>query len=492
MSGKRLLPLAALFVILVIAAVILKRPQTPTSLVEEAAFERLVPPTMRADAITGIDVYQGTQPEAGVRLRSKDGKWTVASHFDAPGNTTKIQDFLKQVSSLQGELRADSATLHGDFSIEESQAMHLLVYTDTTDKPAVHLLAGRGKGSNGFLRRDGEDRVYTVDVNLHTVAGLYGDNASQPPPAKPWLELHIQNVPNEQVSSVDLHTPEQHLRFTLPPAPATPAADSPTPPTAASLWSLAAPTWPYPVKQEAVEGLVSTLRTLQAEDIADPAKLSEYGLQAATYRAILTVQPSDQEARQVPLLVGNEVPEQEGKRYARLGQEGPVYILASSIWQRLFPALGSVLTAHVFPGLSVDEVMHLSVQHADQSWSLERQLPGMSAASSGTEEAPVWVLSHDPQVNVDAEVVTRLWETAAQLMAEDILAIPATELDPPLIKLRLTWHDGRTEQVEVGKFSGKDDPSYYVKRQNALHMFVVPTQAYEKLEAALSAVHSPQ
>lgn len=491
MSGKRLLPLAALFVILVIAAVILKRPQTPTSLVVEAALERLVPPTVRADAITGIDVYQG-EPEAGVRLRSKDGKWTVASHFEAPGNATKIQDFLKQVSSLQGELRADSATLHRDFSIEESQAMHLRIYTDTTDKPAAHLLAGRGKGSNGFIRRAGEDRVYTVDVNLHTVAGLYGDNAAQPLTAKPWLELHIQNVPKEQVSGVDLHTPKQHLRFTLPPAPATSSVGSPTPPAPSSLWSLAAPTWPYPVKQEAVEGLVATLRTLQAEDIADPVKLSEYGLQAATYRAILTVQPSDQEARQVPLLVGNEVPEQEGKRYARLGQEGPVYILASSTWQRLFPSLGSLLTAHVFPGISADEVTHLSVWYADQSWSLERQLPGMSASSSGTETAPVWVLSHNPQVNVDAEVVTRLWETAAQLTAEDILDIPATGLDTPLIALRLTWHDGRTEQVELGKFSGKDDKSYYVKRQNALSMLVVPTQAYEKLEAALSAVYSPQ
>lgn len=491
MSGKRLLPLAALFVILVIAAVILKRPQDQPSLVVEAALERLVPSTVRADAITGIDLYQGVQPEAGVRLRSKDGKWTVVSHFEAPGNTTKIQDFLKQVSSLQGELRADSATVHRDFRIEEGQAMHLQLYTDTADKPAVHLLAGRGKGSNGFIRRAGEDRVYTVDVNLHTVAGLYGDDASQVPTAKPWLELRIQDIPKEHVRAVDLHTPKQQLRFTLPPVPAAPGADSPTPAPSAP-WSLAAPNLPYPVKQEAVDGLVSTLRTVQAEDIADPAQLSEYGLQAATYRAILTVQPSGQEARQVSFLVGNEVPAQEGKRYARLGQEGPVYILASSTWQRLFPSLGTLLTAYVFPGIGADGVTHLAVRYAEQSWSLERQSPGTSAASSGTDTAPVWVLSHDPQAEVDNEVVTDLWETAAQLTAEDILDIPTRGLDTPLIELRLTWRDGRTEQVELGKFSEKDDKSYYVKRQNTSSMLVVPGQAYEKLEAALKAVYSPQ
>src|SRR5256885_4901572 len=50
--------------------------------------------------------------------------------------------------------------------------------------------------------------------------------------------------------------------------------------------------------------LVTTLRTLQGDDVADPANTSEYGLDTPPYRAILTVQPGGQEARQVALLLG--------------------------------------------------------------------------------------------------------------------------------------------------------------------------------------------
>jgi hypothetical protein len=254
---------------------------------------------------------------------------------------------------------------------------------------------------------------------------------------------------------------------------------------------MVAPAWPYPVKQEAVEGLVSTLRTLQAEDIVDPGKLSEYGLEASGYRAVLTVQAPGQEAQQTSVLVGSEVPGQEGKRYARLGQTGPVYVLAQWTWQRLFPALGTLVTAHLFPGLSQDALTHVSVQHAEHSWDIERPLPGTDASGSGSETAPVWVMAGDPQASLDAEAVTRFLDAVIQLTADDILDIPASGLDTSAFELQFTWRDGQTARITLGKFSGKDDKSYYIKRHNAAHMFVVSTPTYEKIETALTAVHAP-
>ena len=71
------------------------------------------------------------KPQEIVRLRQRDGAWVVTSHFDTPGNSTKIQQFLTQLSTLQGELRADSTALLSDFQLTDEQALHLKVYTDS-------------------------------------------------------------------------------------------------------------------------------------------------------------------------------------------------------------------------------------------------------------------------------------------------------------------------------------------------------------------------
>ena len=221
MSPKRLLPLVVILIVLGVLAVLLKRPPAPTQLAEEVGLERLVPQTLHADSITGFELYRGAQPQESVRLRQRDGAWVVTSRFDTPGNSTKIQQFLTQLSTLQGELRADSTALLDDFQLTDEQALHLKVYTDTPDQPALYLLAGKGSGGNGFVRRAGEGRVYNVNVHLQSMAGLSSGTTDQTLSAKPWLDLRIQNVPKEQVAAVELRSPTRDLRFTT--QPATPA-----------------------------------------------------------------------------------------------------------------------------------------------------------------------------------------------------------------------------------------------------------------------------
>ena len=147
MSPKRLLPLVVMLIVLGVLAVLLKRPPAPPQLAEEVGLERLVPQTLHADTITGFELYRGAQPQEILRLRQRDGAWVVTSRFDTPGNSTKIQQFLTQLSTLQGELRVDSTALLDDFQLTDEQALHLKVYTHAPDQPALYLfpLAGKGK-----------------------------------------------------------------------------------------------------------------------------------------------------------------------------------------------------------------------------------------------------------------------------------------------------------------------------------------------------------
>src|SRR5439155_6105451 len=82
MSPKRLLPLVVILIVLGVLAVLFKRPSAPPQLAQEVGLERLVPPTLHPDSITGFELYRGAQPQEIVRLHKRDGAWVVASRFD--------------------------------------------------------------------------------------------------------------------------------------------------------------------------------------------------------------------------------------------------------------------------------------------------------------------------------------------------------------------------------------------------------------------------
>ena len=477
MSPKRLLPLLGILIVLGVLAVLLKRSPAPPQLAQEVGLERLVPQTLRDDSMSGFDLYHGAKPQEIVRLRKRDGAWVVASHFDAPANTTKIQQFLTQLSTLQGELRADSTALLGDFQLTDEQALHLKVYTDTPDQPALYLLAGKGSGTNGFMRRAGEGRIYSVNLYLQSTAGLTSGTPDQAPSAKPWLDLRIQNVPKEQVSAVELHSPTRDLQFTTQPgAPAGSTEAASTPPAPA--WKLVAPELPYSVKPDAVESLVATLRTLQGDDVVDPAKTPEYGLDTPPYRATLTVQPGDQEARQTTVSLGNEVPTKSGSRYARLGDTGPVYIVPQWTVQRLFPTLGTLQ----------EEVVRLTLQEDGESWSLERHAPEASTAGNPAESTATWQFVGSPDATVDAAAVTSLLGATAQLNADDLSAnLPSqTGLDRPRLRVTLTMRDGHTERLLLGQAVEQDSKGYYASRGDGAEVFIVPTITNQTLTDAVA------
>jgi hypothetical protein len=490
MSSKRLLPLAALLVILVLVAIVLKRHPAPTGLSEETGFERLVPQTLHADRITGVELYQGAKSESSVRLRRQDGAWVVSSYYNAPVRTDKIKGLLDTLSTLQGELRTDKPELLGDFRLEETQALHLQAYTENTESPAVHLLAGKGSGRQSFMRRANDARVYSVNLNLYSEAGLYGSSTDQPPEAKPWLDLQIQDVPKDQITAVELHTPERSFRFAWQQPPGatttqTPQEATTQEPTAKQHWALIAPEVPYTVKQEAVDSLVSTLRTLHAEDVADPAQATEYGLDTPLYRTVMTVQPATQEAHQVSLLVGHAVSEQNDKRYARLGTAGLIYVLPSWAFQRLFPSAKELLE---LPRLSATpaDITRLTWQQGQESWSLERH-PLSPPIAGKAQTSTAWRLAEAPQTTVDEQAVDALLEAITHLTVDDWLeqSTQPSGLDQPLLTLTLTLRDGHTEHLALGHHRGGSS-DYYASLLDAPGIFVVSAANYTTLTESLA------
>lgn len=512
MRSKQLLPLAILMVALVVAVVLLKRPPTPTKLADEVGFERILPASLTADAIQGIDLYQGDKTDDTVKLRRQGDAWVAASYHNAPVKGDKVDKLLEGVSGLEGDVRADKAEVLDAFQLQDTQALHVLIYTDKPDKPEAHLLAGKSSGRSGFVRNAEQNRVYSVDLNLRTEAGLYGEETDKVPEAKPWLDLQLHDVPKDQVTGVELQLPERRFQLALrKPEPENPAeddnakdgetsaadakADQPATPEARPEWELVEPKVDYPLKQGTVEGLVATLRTLRGDDVVAPDKASEYGLDNPSYRAVLTLEEEGKDARQVTVAVGKTVSEEDEKRYVRLEQgNSPVYLLPKWSFNQVFPTLGTLLTLDVL-SLETDEIVRVSWEHDGQSLALERQeeAASESQAASG-EEKPTepeakkenWKWAQAPDVAVEADKLKALFDTVERLTAADWFAeTPADAgLEQPVLSLSLALRNGATYNVSFGQTRGKDEDRY-VNVQGSDGTFVVAKTSYTSIADAL-------
>lgn len=426
MSSKRLLPLAALLIVLIIAAVMLKRQPIPSKLSDEAGFERLVPQTLHTSRITGLDIYQGMAPQEIIRLRKEAHAWVVTSYYNAPVQAKKMTSFLNILSGLEGEVRADSAEFLADFRLEPAQALHLQVYVDNSETAALHLLAGKHRGRYAFVRLSDHHRVYSVNLNLHHEAGLYGRDSDQSPQAKPWIDLRIQDFRSAPITQITLHTPARRWRFIRQQQTvASSNAWGETPKTKPQ-WGLAEPNLEYAVKQDALDSLARTLRTLRAEDIADPANRDGYGLETSLYRALVVLQPERQESREVTLWVGHETPEQAGTRYARVGTEGPVYMLSQRTFNRLFPKGKDLLD---LPSLALEEkaIQQIALISGTRTVQLTRSTEP-TLPNTDKQNISTWSLTSPhphPAFIVRQSKVERLAGQLATLTPDDVAAVHA-------------------------------------------------------------------
>jgi hypothetical protein len=248
---------------------------------------------------------------------------------------------------------------------------------------------------------------------------------------------------------------------------------------------------PYAVQQGAVESLVSTLTTLRGEDIVSPEKVAEYGLDTPAYRATLTLQAEGQEARQASVWVGHEVPEQAGKHYARVGQDGPIYILPAWVMEQIFPHLGKLLTIEMLR-VSSQDVTQLTWQHEGQSFTLVRQATASQATPGESPPAPTWRFVEHAEAPVDTQAVTSVLDIATKLTAEDWFADPpeAAGLEPPTLSLTLRLQDGQSHLVAFGNAVGKEG-NRYVNLSGRSGVFLLAGSTYTSLTEDLEKLRPP-
>ena len=491
MSGKRLLPLAAVLVVLVAVALMVKRQPAPTRLVDEVGWERLVPDTLKAEAITGVDMYQGGLPDQVLSLRRQGDGWQVATYFEAPVRPSRIESLLEQIGSLEGELRADREELVGEFDLEKEQALHLRVYTSGNEEPALHLLAGRGGRRSGFVRLAGDSRVYNVDLNLHSMAGLWGENLGNPPAAETWLQLRLNEIRSENVAAVELQSPRGHFRFARVEPENVEGEEAQV--GAPGSWRSEVPDVDYEVNHQLLDRLAVALGNLRADDVADGSNIAAYGLEDSAYRAVLTVQSGAEEARQVRMRFGHEVPgaDMDGARYGVLEGIETVYVVPGWSFRQLFPKGKTLLN---LPGLNLkkDDMQQIALFSADNTVRLSRAAPASDAAAEGQgdDSQAVWQMDEPSlgflvkQDGVDALAGFLSRFVPDGMAPENGAAVPAADSVP---RVEITMQDASRHRIHLAHESGAAAGQVvYVSGQD--RPFVIEDATREELLPALGAL----
>jgi len=278
--------------ILILAAVLLVL--LGISLVQKAGHKKstsgsstvkVVEGAVTADQLDRITLGQGTDEEAVVLLSTPTG-WVVASAWDAPVSTQRLEGLLRNMSDLSGEFRSDNESVLADYGLADESAVKVRAYDKEGSLALAVDIGGKPERFPGnFVKRPGSSAVYLSQVNLLSQLGLYDGPAV--PGHRHFLELQAVKEDRLAVDRITLDDGDQVLDLVKEFAEEKPAegqeaeGDGVEP---AGLdrttweWKLTAPRSKALAKTKA-DGVLGSMVSIRAIDVDDPSvDLAAYGL----------------------------------------------------------------------------------------------------------------------------------------------------------------------------------------------------------------------
>jgi hypothetical protein len=182
MSAKKLLIIIGIVAVLIALAVfkkIVQSIETAKQLAREAASDYVLIKDSPESLVNKITVYRGDE-EANKLILSKDpeGEWVIESRLKTKARAPVINNFLKDLNGLKGEVRSDTKDVLGDFQIQDNQAVHLIL---ESGKRGVlyHLEISllRPVWNKNFIRREGSNKVVLVKKDFLSQFNFYGKDS---------------------------------------------------------------------------------------------------------------------------------------------------------------------------------------------------------------------------------------------------------------------------------------------------------------------------
>ncbi|MFO7976615.1 MAG: DUF4340 domain-containing protein [Candidatus Hydrogenedentota bacterium] len=457
---KNLVPLVVILAILA-ALVVLKRVQNKPATIEERLREKvtdLIPEEVSPGAVTRVELYTGGKPEEKLVLQrdaEDPNTWRVSSHFDAPANEEKIEEFIEKLTGLQGEFRAADVTDDelSEFELSESEAFHVLAYTDDTENPAVHVFAGKApKPGQVFVRTADDHTIYVADVNFRREAQIWSEEGDAVPEPGAWEDKEIVKVAKEEISKVALTMPDKELVLEKREKPSEKKESEDADATEAEEREETEPEYEWALVSGGVEGqeyketglnsLLGAFNPLSATEIVDPTKLEEWNLAEPGFKCVLTLKDEEEE-----LVLEAGRPESSAEGYIRVvgAKEPVVYKLSSYNFGKVFPK-GSELFDLQSLSLDKEKVTRIEMDLPDAKVVLAKK------DGNWTVVEPV------ADLEVNTTKISTLAGALAGWKASDYT--DSASLGKPVRKITFTTEDGQSHALEIGGPSKSIDGNY--------------------------------
>ena len=205
MKSKKLLVLFNLVLALVVVAFVKKywNEKKDAELAKEAAPESdVLPKEIVPAAVARIEITAPAE-KALTLEKNANGDWTIPSQFNTRAAKWSIDELLKNVSGIEGELRSEKPDVLGDFSLTDEQAIHVKLSGEGGTEIA-HLLVSpeRPYGRQNFVRAQGSDLVYATRTDVLSALGIF--EKTDKPKYKTFAHLQTLKFDVSKASSVKL------------------------------------------------------------------------------------------------------------------------------------------------------------------------------------------------------------------------------------------------------------------------------------------------
>ncbi len=301
MKPTTLMYLAGILILLIVIGFIVKRESAEVDLTERVNLVTLSEGKFQtASSIKAVKMYLGlpadTETDAedkekkGVNeivLFRKNDSWVVSGEYDAPGNETKIADFIKKIRDMKGEFRAEIKENATDFGLDADNAIHIELYkSPEMKKTALHLMVGKKLGYENTLvaTADQKNKVYLVDVNIRNDMGMWGEGGTAPK-ASNWVNKTVVDLDTEKIKKLYLSCPDKKVLFEKKSKGEENEKNSAEKDKKKEFeWVALLGPEKYEFKKSDFKGLLKGFAPFTATEVVDPRKFKEYGLENPGFR----------------------------------------------------------------------------------------------------------------------------------------------------------------------------------------------------------------
>lgn len=166
----------------------------------------------RPDAAARIEIFRGAG-DSKIVLSKSAGGWAVESRFGIRARKDRVEELVRRVAELKGDVRGENPEVLGDFSLTDAQAVHLR-FEGAEGREIGHILLSplRPGGTVNFVRRADQSRVFAVPQDLLSELGIYAKEDA--PADDAFSDLRLAALDTAAVTRLEIE-PERGGRIVL-------------------------------------------------------------------------------------------------------------------------------------------------------------------------------------------------------------------------------------------------------------------------------------